>query len=248
MKLIFHLNETMFDCVLHIRDASGTRAYRMTANAVVSNELAGGTVADCISVNVTGDFCEVTALPKCIDQIKEEMRQFKGDTFFETLGMKLLGKLADAVYRNLFLHVAVTYRIPLRERLGRDVCGSDAVHLHLTERFYGSTAEWASEIFDLYPVTYTYFELGEGDVPLHPVEARGLNTAAAVRFARKIILTQCAGWGLILYPFFMSRTKRLTRDRVLRRKLKKLYRLPPEKRAKKLETDTSEEEPVIGRL
>ena len=129
MKLTFHLDDTEYDCVLHIRDAKGTRAYRMTANATV-----GTTVVDCLTVSVTGDACEVVALPKSIEKMKDEIRDYTGDTFVETLLMKAVGRMAYAVYRDAILHTAVTYRIPLRERIGTETAGSDAVHLHRAGR------------------------------------------------------------------------------------------------------------------
>ena len=241
MKLTFHLDDTEYDCVLHIRDAKGTRAYRMTANATV-----GTTVVDCLTVSVTGDACEVVALPKSIEKMKDEIRDYKGDTFVETLLMKAVGRMAYAVYRDAILHTAVTYRIPLRERIGTETAGSDSVHLHLTERLYCPTPEWMTDFLELYPLSYVFFELSEGDTPFPPVAVRDLNGLEALRFARKFTLLQCSGGGLILYPFLMSRIKRLARHRVMLRKLKKLYRLSPEEREGKFMTD--EDAPVIGKL
>ncbi len=241
MKLTFHLLDTEYDCVLHIRDAGGTRAYRMTANATV-----GTAVVDCITVHVTGDTCEVVALPKSIEKMKDEIRDYKGDTFVETLLMKAVGKMAYAVYRDAMLHTAVTYRVPLRERIGTETGGGDAIHLHLTERFYCPTPEWMTDFLELYPLNYVFFELSEGDTPFPPVAARDLNGLEALRFARKFTLMQCSGGGLILYPFLMSRIKRLARHRVILRKLKKLYKLSPEERNRKF--FDVEETPIIGKL
>lgn len=241
VKLTFHLQDTEYDCVLHIRDKKGTRAFRMTDNATL-----GTAVVNCLTVEVTGDTCEVVALPKSIEKMKEEIRDFKGESFVETLVAKAVGKMVYAVYRDAILHTALTYRIPLRERLGAEVGGSDAVHLHLTERLYCPTPDWMTDFLELYPLTYVYFELSEGEEPFAVAEARALNNLEALRFARKITLLQCAGWGLLLYPFLFSRIKKLTKPRVILRKLKKLYRLPPEKRSERFMEDG--DPAVLGKL
>lgn len=232
MKLTFHLHETEYDCVLHIRDATGTRAFRMTANATL-----GTTVVNRLTVEVTGDTCEVVALPKSIEKMREEIRDLQGETFVETLVAKAVGKMAYAVYRDALLHTALTYRVPLQERIGTEVGGTDAVHLHLTERLCCPTPEWMTELLELYPLSYIFFELNEGEEPFTPVGVRALNNLEALRFARKIILLQCSGSSLLLYPFLSSRVKRLTKPRVILRKLKKLYKLPPEERSKMFTED-----------
>lgn len=230
MKLTFHLNNTnLYNCTLHVRDARGARAYHMNTLTAV-----GTPSVDTITVEVTGEVVEIVTLPKLPAALMEEVKQAKGDTLPETIALRALGKVACAVSKAGFLQNAVTYRLPLRERIGQDVGGSDAIHLHLTERFYCSTPEWMSELLELYPLTYVFFELSErlseGDSPFPPAALRDLNRPELIRLTRKLVLAQCAGGALLLHPVLMSRIKRLSQNRVVLRKLKKLYRLPPEKR------------------
>ena len=228
MKITFHLNDTsLYNCTLHIRDARGARAYAMNSLTAV-----GTPSVTTITVEVTGDSVEIVTLPRLSPSIEEGARQVQGDTVLGTIALKALGKAACSFFKAGFLQCAVTYLLPLRERIGRDVGGSDAIHLHLTERFYCSTPEWMSELLDLYPLTYVFFELSEGDTPFLPAALRDLNRLELIRLTRKLVLAQCAGGALLLHPVLMSRIKRLSKSRVVLRKLKKLYRLPPEEREK----------------
>jgi hypothetical protein len=228
MKITFHLQDTaLYNCTLHIRDARGARAYHM--NTLTAT---GTPAVPTLTVEVTGDSVEIVTLPRLSPSIEEGARQVQGDTVLGTIALKALGKAACSFFKAGFLQTAITYRLPLRERIGRDVGGSDAIHLHLTERFYCSTPEWMSELLDLYPLTYVFFELSEGDTPFPPAALRDLNRLELIRLTRKLVLAQCAGGALLLHPVLMSRIKRLSKSRVVLRKLKKLYRLPPEERAK----------------
>ena len=227
MKLTLHLNDTaLYNCTLHVRDARGARAYHLNTLTAV-----GTPTVDTVTIEVTGESVELVALPRLSEGFKEEVDRFTGDTLPETVLLKALGKAAYAFSKAGFLHAAVTYRLPLRERIGRDAGGSDAIHLHLTERFFCPTPEWMSDLLELYPLTYVFFELSEGDTVHTPAALRDLNRIELLRLTRKLTLLQCAGGALLLHPFLMSRIKRLSKSRVVLRKLKKLYRLPPEKRA-----------------
>jgi hypothetical protein len=236
MKITFHLQDTaLYNCTLHIRDARGARAYHM--NTLTAT---GTPAVPTLTVEVTGDSVEIVTLPRLSPSIEEGARQAQGDTVLGTIALKALGKAACSFFKAGFLQTAITYRLPLRERIGTDVGGSDAVHLHLTERFFCPTPEWMTEVLDLYPLTYAFFELSErlseglseGDNPYTPASLRDLNRLELLRLTRKLILLQCAGETILLYPFLMSRIKRLSKSRVVLRKLKKLYRLPPEEREK----------------
>ena len=235
MKLTFHLNDTaLYDCTLHIRDARGARAYHLNTLTAVGTPL-----VNTLTVEVAGDSVEIVALPKTNNRLSEEAKSITGDTMLETVTLRALGKAACVFSKAGFLQTAITYRLPLRERIGTDVGGSDAIHLHLTERFFCPTPEWMTEVLDLYPLTYVFFELSErlserlseGDTVHTPAALRDLNRIELLRLTRKLVLLQCAGDSLLLHPLLMSRIKRLSKGRVVLRKLKKLYRLPPEKRA-----------------
>ncbi len=250
MKLTFHLDATFFDCILRVRCESGFNvAYRMTATAPL-----GGALMDTVTVDVPVPICEVIVHPQYCEQLRDEIKGFRGDGFWDTLAVKAIGKVADSAVRSGILQTALTYQLDLRERLGNDRPNDGSLHLTLTERSYTVTAEWVSELFELYPVCYIFFELSEGEHASIPAHAFGVNRKHFLRFARKIILLQCAGWGvgvlgLIVYPFLMGRVKRLSRPRPVLRRLKKLYRLPPEKRAEMFDEETSPDaEDVYGRL
>lgn len=245
MTLTFHLDATFFDCILRIRCESGfNAAYRMTAIAPL-----GGILIDTVTVDIPASTCEVIVYPQYCEQLKEEVKGFRGDGFWDTLAVKAIGKVADSAFRSGILQTALTYKIDLRERLGSDVLNDGTVHLTLTERSYAITAEWVSELFDLYPVCYTFFELSEGEAAVSPAYALGVNRKNFLSFARKFTLLQCVGWCLPLYPFLMLRLRRLSRSRPVLRRLKKLYRLSPEKREEKFnELSVPEAEDVLGQL
>ena len=233
MKLTFHLPEDSFyDCTIHIRDAKGARAYPMKAKAAL-----GSAVVDTISVQAEGDSVEIVTLPKLSEALQEELNELEGDTLLKKLAVKTVKKAVSALYRSSVLHVAVTYRLTLKERIGTDPGGSGSIHLRLTERPYPPTSEWMSELFGFHPVCYAFFELSEGDSPLKPAAVRDLNGLEVIRAARKFVLMSCTGSivGLLAYPFLMGQLKRQTRSRVILRKLKKLYRMSPEARAKVFE-------------
>ena len=245
MTLTFHLDATFFDCILRIRCENGFNvAYRMTATAPL-----GSNLIDTVTVEVPAPACEVVVYPQFCEQLREEVKSFRGDGFWDTLAVKALGKAADSALRNGTLHTSLTYRLDLRERLGNDLMGDGTIHLTLTERNFAITSEWVMELLELYPVCYTFFELSEGENAVTPAHALGVNRKDFLRFTRKFTLLQCAGWGMLLYPIPMLRLRHLIRPRYILRRLKKLYRLPPEKRAEKL-TELSEVsgEDVYGAL
>lgn len=246
VKLTFHLDATFFDCILRIRCENGfNEAYRMTATVPL-----GSALMDCVTVEVPVDTCEVTVSPQYSEELREEVKGFQGGGgFWANLAAKTLGKIADTGLRSFTLHTALTYKLDLKTRLGQDVAGDGALHLTLTERNFAITSEWVMELLELYPVCYTFFELSEGENAIIPAHALGVNRKDFLRFTRKFTLLQCAGWGMLLYPIPMLRLRHLIRPRYILRRLKKLYRLPPEKRAEKL-TELSEVsgEDVYGAL
>ena len=246
VKLTFHLDATFFDCILRIRCENGfNEAYRMTATVPL-----GSALMDCVTVEVPVDTCEVTVSPQYSEELREEVKGFQGGGgFWANLAAKTLGKIADTGLRSFTLHTALTYKLDLKKRLGQDVAGDGALHLTLTERNFAITSEWVMELLELYPVCYTFFELSEGENAIIPAHALGVNCKDFLRFTRKFTLLQCAGWGMLLYPIPMLRLRHLIRPRYILRRLKKLYRLPPEKRAEKL-TELSEVsgEDVYGAL
>lgn len=251
MKLTFHLNTTLYDCILRLRGEGGFAAdYRMTATAPL-----GSALMDCVTVEVPVDTCEVTVCPQYSEELREEVKGFQGGGgFWANLAAKTLGKIADTGLRSFTLHTALTYRLDLKNRLGQDVAGDGTLHLTLTERNYTPTSKTSSEIFELLPVYYTFFELAEGETALSPVRAEGVNRTRFRRLARKLILLQCMGWfvgilGLLGYPFMMGRVKHLTRDRLVLRCLRKLYRMHPAERAYAFESDSVDEfGEVYGKL
>ena len=245
MKLTFHLNATLYDCILRIRCENGFNvAYRMTTTAPL-----GSNLIDTVTVEVPAPACEVIVYPQFCEQWREEVKSFRGDGFWDTLAVKALGKAADSALRNGTLHTSLTYRLDLRERLGNDLMGDGTIHLTLTERNFAITSEWIMELLELYPVCYTFFELSEGENAIIPAHALGVNRKDFLRFTRKLTLLQCAGWGMLLYPISMLRLRHLVRPRPVLRRLKKLYRLPPEKRAEKFdEKPNVSGEDVFGEL
>lgn len=250
MKLTFHLNATLYSCILRLRGEGGFAAdYRMTAIAPL-----GSTLIDCVTVEVPGDTCEVTVCPQYSEELRKEVKGLRGEGFWANLAAKTLGKIADTGLRSFSLHTALTYRLDLKKRLGHAVSDDSALHLTLTERNYTPTSKTSSEIFELLPVYYTFFELAEGETAIFPVRAEGVNRKRMWRLARKLILLQCMGWsvgilGLLGYPFMMGRVKHLTRGRPVLRRLKELYRMPPAKRAYAFESDSVDEfDEVYGKL
>ncbi len=251
MKLTFHLEATLYDCILRVGGEGGFHAdYRMTATAPL-----GSALMDTVTVEVPGHTCEVTVSPQYPEELREEVKGFRVDGgFWAKLTAKALGRLADTGLRSFTLHTALTYRINLRDRLGSDLMDDGALHLTLTERNYTTTSKTSSEIFELLPVYYTFFELAEGETAISPVRAEGVNRKRMRRLVRKLVLLQCVSecvgaLGLIAYPFFMGRVKHLTRDRPVLRRLRKLYRMHPAERACAFESDSLDEYgDVYGRL
>ena len=231
MKLTFHVDsDAFYDCTLHIRDARGARAYHMTAYAAE-----GGATSAPLTVSVEGATVEIVTLPKATCNLQEDISQYKGDTFVETLIVKMMGKALNTFYQRGILLAAVTYRLSIRERLGTETGGDDSIHLHLTQRIFSPSPAWTTELLETYPLLYGFFELAEGESPHTPTAVRDLNGLEVLRFLRKLMLAQA---GILAYPFLMSPIKRLTRPKVMLRQLKKLYRLPPEKRVQKFRAES----------
>ena len=95
--------------------------------------------------------------------------------------------------------------------------------------------EWMQDVLGTHPVLCAFFELSENDRPLQPATVRDLNGLEVIRAARKFVLAESTGGGIlttvVVYPFLMGQLKRQVRPRLILRKLKRLYRLSPEDRA-----------------
>ncbi len=118
MTLTVQLQADCYSCALTVRDAAGVSTHTLS-------ELNRET-ADTVTLTVTGEDCAITVTPLCDSRAAEEARKFRGDGFFSTIALRLLGKLATAVYERAFLRVACTYRFPLRERIGEGTVLSDS--------------------------------------------------------------------------------------------------------------------------
>lgn len=231
MKRTFRLPQSsLYDCTLHIRDSKGARAYVMTANPPL-----GMTAVDQITVSVEGDAVEIVALPKLNEALLREMDELHGESFWQTLAVKAIRKAVNSVIRATVLYTAVTYRLPLRERIGRDGPSDGSIHLQLIDRLFQINPEWMQDVLGTHPVLCAFFELSENDRPLQPATVRDLNGLEVIRAARKFVLAESTGGGIlttvVVYPFLMGQLKRQVRPRLILRKLKRLYRLSPEDRA-----------------
>ena len=75
MKLTFHLNATLYDCILRIRCENGFNvAYRMTATAPL-----GSNLIDTVTVEVPAPACEVIVYPQFCEQWREEVKSFRSE-------------------------------------------------------------------------------------------------------------------------------------------------------------------------
>ncbi len=247
MKLVFHLEDSIYNCALTVRDGRGLRGFELTVKYdgtdpsalptcfVPRDPLLPGPAhvtyaGDTLAVEVTGDACDVTVTPTCVPAFLQDARTLtgEGESFWEKLACRAIGKLAEWSYTSLFLRTSCVYRLPLVGRIG---AGEAVIRLRIIPRLLQRGGRVAEELLECMPVGMFFYELAEEGRPLTPVDALPANRSEVVGTARRVGLLS----GVWAYPFTVGRTKRLTRRRGLRRALLRLYRLPPEKRQKRFD-------------
>ncbi len=248
MKLVFHLEDSIYNCALTVRDGRGLRGFELTvkhdgtdpaalpACFVPRDPLTPGPAhvtysGDTLAVEVTGDACEVTVTPTCVPEFLRDVRNLRGDGFWDNLACRAVGKLAEVTYTSLFLRVGCRCKLPLQGRIGDRT--EDAIHLRLVPRFIHRGWAAADELIEGMPICAVFYEVAEGERPYPPTDAAPANRPEVLRTARRVGLMS----GFFAYPLQVGRAKRLTRRAGLRRALRRLYRLSPERRQRRFDRD-----------
>ena len=214
-----------YDCRVEIEDMLGRRELTFPLATITEEEDLR------MLLDVYGDAFTMTLTPLASDfkPLKDDIKETMKNGWKE----KLLGGIANvalSAISQVILRLACTYRIALPPP---DITPNGITPVSLKAELQGYIHDnfFVTEVLELMPVMYGYFELSQkGTFP--PLQrARSVNRREVLRLARISGLLNGLT-AIIMYPLEVGRAKRLTKDKKVNRTMTKFYRLPPEKREK----------------
>ena len=215
MTIHFNIYNNLHHCIMQITDARSTRYFKIPVHCFAS--AAGGQT---MTVECDGGELDLLVYPESAPpqdgQLNFDPNTWKG---------KLLNKmerLSHSVIGQVILSVGCRYRIT-------DVCDGDVINIYA--RVYGYNSEFSTDVLELLPVLYTFYEAESLNGHCTLINSFAGNRKTVIQSARK--LTCLLDFGLrllIIYPIQVGRVKRLTSKRKVRKTILKFLQLPPEKR------------------
>ncbi len=214
MKIGLNFFEQFGDIELEYSDANGSHSLLIGMDRECDGEP--------YEIEITGDVLSIAVKPTKLDlgSIKEEI---------SGVAEKLLVKFADkfaSVANDMILHVGCRYLV-------NNLCDGDI--LDITCRQYSVSTDNQMFIFDLYPVTYLFYEISKKQKRVEPLKVWTVNRDRVLKSARVMALADFGLHLIITYPFQVGRVKRLTRDKKVAKKLRAFNAMSEEKRNKILE-------------
>ncbi|MBE6633770.1 MAG: hypothetical protein E7620_05455 [Ruminococcaceae bacterium] len=145
----------------------------------------------------------------------------------------------DRFLRETLRHAAAITRNRLLLRVGREYLLTnlqDGERLSLTHHTFVSEPIHLLRLMESAPVIYSFFELKRENGTAKTVRAMPANREDLFLVERATMLRGIGLKTILSYPFRMGRIKRLTRERRLRRALKKYSLMSDEEREKHLQS------------
>lgn len=224
--IFFRFENSPYDCLLQIRDTSGFREFYVP---IVTAE---GEAPHIFETDVCGDSFELNLIPVAAD-LSEHINEFRANLEKDRTGGKLLSffvskaaSLLDTAVSSLLLLVGCQFRIS-------DVFPDAMFDVRLSGCRVGS--KLAEEIFDMFPVLYSFYEINCGSQFFSPENTWSLNREELVRSVKRTTLMDFGLHCIITYPIQGFRAKRLTANKRVRKVIQKFYTLSPEEREKQME-------------
>lgn len=213
----FEFDNSIYDCDLQIKDLAGVRTYHIPVlNAEEGND-------NIFETDILGDSIEITLTPVAAN-LSSHMNEIRSDLKQEGWKGKLLFGFLNKVLSSLdglCLRTSCTYRIS-------DISDNSVYLVRLSGYVHGSTI--IADLFNIFPIMYMHYEVLRNYNSFEPINALALNRKDIIRDAKKLAVLDFGLHTLIMYPIKVSRAKRLTKDKKVKKTLQKFYRLTPEKR------------------
>ena len=215
MKISLHFFESLYNCDVIITDAKGTQSFfvDLSDNSNASSGCFGVEVFD-------GDFV-LTVIPRMADY-----RSFFEDV--ETVGWKgklanKLGKVLLSSIDKMFLRVGCKYRMT-------GMTDGDILSIYAQEDFPGMFDKF--NLLDLIPMAYMFYEVSCNGRRCALIDAFETNRKEVIGYAKKLAFAGLDLELVLTYPFQVGRIKRLTSNKIVRRKLMKFNQMNEEQRQK----------------
>lgn len=212
MEIKLSIADNLYDCSMIIEDANGRQ------NHILSGENSE------VRVFVSdGDF-KLTLIPIMVDY-KSVMKDAQPVTLKEMLAGKAAGFMLSA-FDNMLLRVGCSYNI---------TGANNGDIITIKQAQYAHTSFDKLDLFDLIPVAYMFFEVYCGNRRFKLLDTFEINRKNVISSARTLALLDFGLNLIITYPVQVSRVKRLTSARKIRKTLLRFNKMSEDKRAELLQ-------------
>lgn len=224
MKIAFVLKESIYDCKIQITDAQGDRYYLLATRNL--NDDDGHDPY--IFVDICGDAFDVTLIPLMPDTAP--MLNELEDNNWKDKFAKTAAKLMVSSLDKMLLRVGCRYHIC-------DLQDGDRLDISLQSYAFGTFDRF--DLLELIPMMYMFFEASHFNKRCALADAYETNRKDVLRSAKALALTDVLGNGMLAtlftYPIQVSRIKRLSKNKKIRKVLAKFNDLSDLERQRILE-------------
>ena len=212
MKLSLFFSNSLYNCEAIIKDTSGIKKYVTNFEEKQS---------DFLEIDVESSSFELTVIPKMPDY-KSAFLDMEVQNWKDRLAQKV-GNALCSILDKMLLRVGCTYMVSnTKENDVICICGQEYI--------FGMFDK--SDLFELLPMAYMFFEAScNGDL-CKCSDAFALNRKEVISSAKKLILIDFGLHLLFTYPIQIGRIKKLTSDKKIKRTLIKFNTLDKKEREK----------------
>lgn len=222
MRITFVLKESIYDCKIKITDSHGERYYDIPASREE------GVHSPSIIAEVFDTECSLSIIPMPAD-IAPILNELEENDWKDKLAKKATRFLMNSLDK-IILRVGCDYHIT-------DLQDGDRLDITLQDHIMGTPTQF--EILEFIPMFYSFFEVSNFNSFYKLTSAYEINRKDVLKFARTFAFSQILGNGwlatLVIYPIQVSRMKRLSKNKKIRKVLIKFNNLSDEKRQRFLE-------------
>ena len=218
MKISLYFSKFIYDCEISVVCENMTRNYFVEMNDI------GDEDHTMLEIEVDNSDFQLIVTPK-IANFGASVSQMDVHDWKDKLAQKV-GEALFSMLDKTILRIGCVYDVS-------DVRENDT--LFIWQQEYVFTTWDVCDILELFPVCYAFAEVMHNGKLCSCIDAFGTNRKEVLKLVRLFTLADF-GWHLIFtYPLQVSRVKRLSRNRKVKRTLLKFNKLSEEKRQKVLE-------------
>ncbi|MBE6552870.1 MAG: hypothetical protein E7666_00850 [Ruminococcaceae bacterium] len=222
MKIIFTLKASIYDCKIKITDSHGERYYYISA--LCEEEMNSSSII----AEIFDDEFSLSLIPMMADP-KSILNEFEENDWKDKLAKKASKVLLNSLDK-MILRVGCNYHV---------VGLQDGDRLDITLQHYAFGTLDRFDILELIPMCYSFFEVSNFNRYYKLTDAYETNRKDVLKFAKTLALTDILGNGFLVtlftYPMQVSRMKRLTKNKKIRKTLAKFNRLTDAERQRFLD-------------